>query len=69
MLLKVNNLIQMLAAVVFATGATMSVAQAEGTQKDTVSNAKWKDECGCFEPPPPPKQKQATPTQRPTRGR
>jgi nitrate/TMAO reductase-like tetraheme cytochrome c subunit len=46
MLLKVNNLIQMLAAVVFATGATMSVAQAEGTQKGTVSNAKWKDECG-----------------------
>jgi len=29
----------------------------------------WKDECGCFEPPPPRKQKKATPTKRPRGGR
>jgi mRNA interferase HigB len=29
---------------------------------------KWKDDCGCFELPPP-KKKKATPTKRPTRGR
>jgi len=30
---------------------------------------KWKDECGCFEPSPPPKPKKAAPTQRPKKGR
>ena len=29
---------------------------------------KWKDECGCFESPPPPKERKAAPTKRPTRG-
>jgi mRNA interferase HigB len=29
---------------------------------------RWKDECGCFEPPPP-KKKQPGPTGRPKRGR
>lgn len=46
MLLKAKNITLMFVAVVLAMGATMSVAQAEGTQKGTVNNAKWKDECG-----------------------
>jgi hypothetical protein len=29
---------------------------------------KWKDECGCFEAPPPPKKK-ASPTKRPKKGK
>jgi mRNA interferase HigB len=30
---------------------------------------RWKRECGCFEPPPPPKTKNPAPTGRPTRER
>ena len=30
---------------------------------------KWKDECGCFEPPPRPKKKKSAATKRPTRRR
>lgn len=46
MLSDVKNLSRIFAAVVLVMGATMPVAQAEGTQKITVSNTKWKDECG-----------------------
>jgi mRNA interferase HigB len=28
---------------------------------------KWKDECGCYAPPPPPKTKKPAPTRRPKR--
>ena len=30
---------------------------------------RWKAECGCFESPPPPKEKKAAPAKRPKRGR
>jgi mRNA interferase HigB len=30
---------------------------------------KWKGECGCFEPPQPPKRKKTAPAKRPTKGK
>ena len=46
MLFKIKYFPRMFAAVVLLMGVTMSVAQAEGSQKHTDSNTKWKDECG-----------------------
>ncbi len=43
---KAKYITLMFAVVVLAMGAMMSAAQAEGTQKGSASNAKWKDECG-----------------------